>query len=157
MDKKIILIGLYFLYYCCTPTVDKIDVVQKFYRDYAGYDFDKFGCMNIIHWNPRRQNQSQEYYHVELYPECNALNKPLRGTLKFEGQSPIFVSTHIENIETDLFLDFKKFNITSLYCAGRDSVVISIYPDIWLIKSCHEVEGYVSIDSCWKYKIRTVE
>lgn len=157
MDKKIILVGLYFLCYCCTPTVNRIDVVQEFYQDYAEYDFDKFGCMNIINWNPGRRNQSQEYYHVELYSMCNSSNKPLRGALKFEGESPIFASKYIEGIETSLFIDFKNFNITSLYCAGRDSVAIFIYPDIWLIRSCHEVEGYASIDSRWKYKIRTVD
>ncbi len=157
MEKTIILIILCYLLSACdsTKSNDKsaLVLVEEFYTKFSEYDFSKFGCMNILQWNQTRRNKNDEY-HVELFPRCDTSIKPLRGKLKFEKETPIFVSSSIKDIDESLFREFYKFNISNFYCEGQNRIGITIYPNIRIIKSCEsKEEGYKSLDSCWHYKI----
>jgi hypothetical protein len=139
---------------CIQPKND-FELVNQFYSTYSNYNFGKFGCMNIVQWNQHRKYANQEYL-VEIYSDCDNDNYVLlgRGTLKFKNEIPYFESITIRNMDMDLLKEFKKFNISTLYCKGENKIGITIYPNIRIFKNCKEkINGFIMLDSCWQYKI----
>lgn len=129
-------------------------LVNSFYAKFSDYDFSEFENINIVQWNKNRKNVKKEYY-VELFFYDGSLHeKPRRGNLKFIDNKPFFTSSEIKTMNEDIFIDFYRFKITDLFCKDNDNIGVTIYPNIRIIKSCFVRNiGYVSLDSCWSYKI----
>ena len=111
--------------------------------------------MNIVHWNQHRKYANQEYL-VEIYSGCDNDNYTLlgRGTLNFKNEIPYFESNTIQNMNMNLLKEFKKFNISTLFCKGENKISITIYPNIRIFKNCKKrINGFIMLDSCWQYKI----
>lgn len=156
MEKTIILIILTsLLMHGCNQPKSDFELVNQFYSTYRNYNFGQFGCMNIVHWNQHRKYANQEYL-VEIYSGCDNDNYTLlgRGTLNFKNEIPYFESNTIQNMNLNLLKEFKKLNISTLFCKGENKISITIYPNIRIFKNCKKrINGFIMLDSCWQFKI----
>lgn len=126
--------------------------VKIFYNEFKNYDFGSFKCINILQWNQDRFNLKEEY-HIEYYKNCeNPKKKPLRGKLKFEKGKPVFESDYIDK-DLSLFKDFYHLKISNMIYQNPERLIITMYPDITMIRSCKTESEYQSLDDCWHYKI----
>ena len=142
-----------------SETIDKdLQSIISFHEKFGSYDFDRFRCLNIYQWTQNRPNKKMEF-HVELFPNCSDTfpEVPLRGKLKYIQKEPLFVSNDVDvnDLPVNLFSDFFFFVVCNLFYKKEDNLVVSIYPNIWIWRSCKSSPGneYVQIDSCWYYKI----
>lgn len=155
--EKIIILGLML---CCMfsckhrehTKLSPDERVMVFYNEFKNYNFDSFKCINISQWNQDRFN-SKEEYQVEYYKNCKKdKKKPLRGKLKFEKGQPIFKSDYI-NKDLSLFRNFYQLKVSNLIYQNPERLIITIYPDITMIRSCKTESEYQSLDGCWHYRI----